>query len=428
MAASSMTSSKMPRNCICLLLLLSTTVVADELRTEFGGHTKFGLTAQEYPEQSLFRDFVGSSALDVDGELRFNFSASKGRWSFDTNYQLIALHGDAIELGRSLPPGSDLLFTTAPDDSRRLFDLTHVVNEAGKTVVLHRLDRLTMGYTSEKAVVRFGRQALSWGNGLFYSPMDLVNPFDPSAVDTEYKSGDDMLYLQYLRDNGDDVQGAYVARRDLLSGDVEADQATVALKYHGFKGEFEYDLLIAEHYKDTVVGIGGGHSIGGAIWRGDIVATHTDTDTYVQLVTNLTYSWMWRGKNMSGALEYFYNEFGQRSDSHDLISLANNPDLVARLTRGELFSLGRHYVAGSVMIEVTPLWLLTPTVLLNVPDKSALFQLVADYSMSDNMTLLASINLPVGPNGSEFGGIATGTPDRYLSGGPGLFAQIAWYF
>jgi len=37
---------------------------------------------------------------------------------------------------------------------------------------------------------------LSWGNGLVFSPMDIVNPFDPTAVDTEYKAGDDMLYGQ----------------------------------------------------------------------------------------------------------------------------------------------------------------------------------------------------------------------------------------
>ncbi len=77
---------------------------------------------------------------------------------------------------------------------------------------------------------------------------------------------------------------------------------------------------------------------------------------------------------------------------------------------------------------MTPLWMLTPTMLANVTDPSALFQLVTNYSLSDNMTVLASINVPLGPKGSEFGGIETGVSDRYLSGGAGLFAQIAWYF
>jgi hypothetical protein len=131
---------------------------------------------------------------------------------------------------------------------------------------------------------------------------------------------------------------------------------------------------------------------------------------------------------MSGAIEYFYNGFGQRSGEYDPIRLGNNPDLIDRISRGELFSIGRHYLAGSVMIEMTPLWGLTPTVLTNVADPSGLFQLVSNYSVSDNMTFLASINVPLGPKETEFGGISAGQPDRYLSGGAGLFAQLAWYF
>lgn len=415
-------------SCLFLLLFLSAAGTADDKNFELGGHTKFALTSQAYPDQSLFRDIVGANTLDVRGGLRLNLSADAERWSFDAAYQLLGLNGDSVELARAVPGGTNIFFPALPNDDRRLFNLTDVIDENDNTMALHRLDRLTVGYTSEKAVVRFGRQALSWGNGLFYAPMDLVNPFDPATVDTEYKSGDDMLYLQYLRDSGDDVQGAYVVRRNPLSGDVESGQSTAALKYHGFLGEAEYDLLVADHYGDTVAGVGAGKSVGGAVWRGDIVVTRTDDDTTVQLVTNVSYSWNWFERNMSGAIEYFFNGFGQNAGDYDPASLGNNTDLVARVARGELFSIGRHYLAASVMIEITPLWGLTPTVLANIDDPSGLFQLVSNYSLSDNMTLLASINVPMGPKGTEFGGISAGQPDRYLSGGEGLFAQLAWYF
>jgi len=423
-----MTSSKMLPRLLIAMLVLSSAVFADDSETEIGGHTKLSLTGQAYPEQSVFRDLVGRDSLDATGDFRLNFKFNSDRWSVDAAYQLLALHGDSVELGRLLPGGTEIFFPGLPNDDRRLFDLTHVVRDSGKTSLLHRLDRLTFGYASEKAVIRFGRQALSWGNGLFYAPMDLVNPFDPATVDTEYKAGDDMLYTQYLRDSGDDVQGAYVVRRRPENGDVESNESTAAVKYHGFLGDAEYDLLLAEHYGDAVLGLGGGKSIGGAIWRADIVATDTDIDTYLQFVTNFTYSWNWFDRNMSGAIEYFYNGFGQRSGHYDPASLANNPDLLDRVVRGELFSIGRHYFAGSVLIEMTPLWSITPTVLTNLADPSGLFQLVTNYSVSDDITFLGSINVPVGPKGSEFGGIESGLPDRYLSGGAGLFAQIAWYF
>ena len=91
-----------------------------------------------------------------------------------------------------------------------------------------------------------------------------------------------------------------------------------------------------------------------------------------------------------------------------LAALARVPEdasLLERLARRELYALGRNYLAGSLMIEMSPLWLLTPTLLANVDDPSALLQLVTQYSLSDNMTFLGSINVPIGYDGSEFGGI-----------------------
>ena len=399
-----------------LLLLLLPMLACADLTTEFGGHTKFRAVGQSYPDNSLFRDVVGSETLDIAALLRLNLKLKSGNWTFDSAYQLLGLQGEGLKLSRPL------------NDDRRLFNLTDVISESSDSVFLHRLDRLWVGYTSEKAVVRVGRQALSWGNGLAYAPMDLVNPFDPASIDTEYKAGDDMAYVQYLQDNGNDVQLAYVARRNLQTGDVDADEATAAVKYHGFAGESEYDLLVASSYGDPVVGLGTSRGMGGAVWSADLVGTDTDRDTYVQFVTNLMYSWTWAGKNMSGAIEYYFNGFGQKDGQYDPLNLASNPDLLVRLVRGELFALGRHYISGNVMIEMTPLWTVTPTVLINVADPSALLQVVTSYSLSDNMTFLGSINVPIGPDGSEFGGIESGLPDRYLSRGAGLFAQLAWYF
>jgi len=368
-----------------LLLVASTVAFADGTTYEFGGHSKLRLLAQSYPDDSLFRDLAGASSVDTVGELRLNFSAKKDKWSLHADYQLIAINSDFLPAG-------------LPDDNSRLFDLTSVLNDGDDNAILHRLDRFWVGYAGEKTVVRFGRQALSWGNGLIFAPMDLVNPFDPTTIDTEYKTGDDMLYVQRPRDNGDDIQAAVVFRRDLLSGDVESDEATVALKYHGFAGDNEYDVLVAEHHDNTVFGVGFARSVGGAIWRGDVVVTDSSGDTVTEVVSNLSYSWIWGGKNMSGAVEYYYNGFDT------------------------------HYVAASLAIEMSPLWMLTPTVLTNVNDPSGLLQLVTQYSLSDNMTFLGSLNIPMGANGTEFGGPESAIPGRYLSVDAGVFAQFAWYF
>ncbi|MBD3871340.1 MAG: hypothetical protein IFK91_00285 [Acidobacteria bacterium] len=402
--------------------------LAGDTTFNLGGHVKPQLIVTGYPDDSLFRDVFGSSSEDVNLDARIVLGIDHERWSFDVDYQFIVVHGDQVEFSRELPPELRLLYPHLPTDRMRLFNLTHVFTDSGKTAVLNRLDRLAVSYTSDKVVMKFGRQAISWGNGFIYTAMDIFNPFDPAAVDKEFKTGDDMLYGQYLRWNGDDLQGVMVFRRDLLTGDVEADVSSLAFKYHGMVGGGEYDTLVARHYGDTLIGAGGNHGLGGAVWNGDLVVTFTDEDTVPSLVTNLTYSWMWGGKNVSGVVEYFYNGFGQADGCYTAECLEDNPELLSRLARGELFTLGRNYLAVSAMFELHPLFLLTPNVFVNIGDPSAFLQVVFQNDLKQNLVLLSSVNLPIGAGGTEFGGLPTEIPGLYLSTGPSIFVQLAWYW
>lgn len=305
-------------------------------------------------------------------------------------------------------------------------DLTWEIKDSGRTRLVHRFDRLHVNYTSDSTVIRIGRQAVSWGNGLLYNPMDFLNPFDPTAVDKEYKSGDDMIYGQYLLSNGDDIQLLAVARRDVQTGDIETEEHSVGMKYHAFIGEREIDVLLAEHYQDRVVGLGLTSSLAGAIWRSDLVYTQTDEDNYWSGVTNLSYSWMSFGKNTSGQIEYFYNGFGQADG--DYSDLQSNEELLLRFRRGELFNYAKQYIAASSTIELTPLITFTPGVFHNLDDSSSLIQLIGNFNLSQNWQSFLAINVPVGKKCTEYGGLNSGVGNRYISNQYSLIAQLAWYF
>ena len=88
----------------------------------------------------------------------------------------------------------------------------HLHRPATSRCDTQRIDRLSIAYTGAHLVVRAGRQALTWGAGLVFRPMDLFDPFAPDATDTEYKPGTDMLYGQYLFDDGSDLQAVIVPR------------------------------------------------------------------------------------------------------------------------------------------------------------------------------------------------------------------------
>ena len=417
---------------LCMLIVSTAAIADDHLPAFKGGHTKYLFLLNSFPDDSLFPELVGSPAIDHKGDLRLKFDWQTNKLSLVSDYQLIAQHGDSVSLASKLP-GVAIIPNPVSDDSKRLFDLTRVIKQNDNSIVAHRLDRFYADLTTSKTVVRFGRQAISWGNGLVFTPMDFFNPFDPATVDKEYKAGDDMLYGQYLQANGNDLQAVWVIRRD-NDGDISNDVKSLAAKYHGFIGEQEYDLLLAEHYDDSIVGLGGITNIGGAIWRGDLTLTRTGASTLASsknitsLVTSLSYSWLGWGHNFSGVIEYFYNGFGQSNGDYSPAALASNPELVERVVRGELFTLGRHYLALSAMVEMTPLWLLTPNAFINLDDHSFLFQLVSAYDFKQDWQLLAAISLPMGAAGTEYGGIDSTVAGKQLSTELNLFAQLAWYF
>jgi hypothetical protein len=392
-----------------------------------GGHAKYRFTRQSFPANSVYRDLLGSAAIDQSLETRLKLNARRERWDVVADYQFIAIHADTLPLAEQLP-GSALPVNAVINDDRRWWNLTYGFGNDDRTAFVHRLDRLSVGFTTERTAWRFGRQAISWGNGMVFTPMDVFNPFDPSAVDKEYKTGDDMLYGQYGFDNGNDLQAVAVVRRDPLTGEVGMDHSSLAFKYHGFLGMDEYDLLAAEHYGDQILGLGGNVALGGAVWRGDITWTRTDHDDLVSAVSSLSYSWNWGGKNLTGVLELYHNGFGQENSAYAPADLLRNPDLLERVERGELFTLARNYLALSATIEMNPLFLLIPNLFVNLDDPSALAQLVAQFDVRQNFLFMAALNVPVGPAGSEYGGIESPIDGKYFSSGPGLFAQLAWYF
>jgi hypothetical protein len=80
------------------------------------------------------------------------------------------------------------------------------------------------------------------------------------------------------------------------------------------------------------------------------------------------------------------------------------------------------------MMEITPLWLLTPNLFINANDGSMLAQLVNTYDFKQDWRILTALALPVGPAGTEFGGIQSSVPGKTYSTGLSLFVQLAWYF
>jgi hypothetical protein len=367
---------------------------------------------------------------DTDAWLRLMWSGeTTSGWSLDTAYVAELRQGGGVALTRreheALPASYVDSATTAP------LLLTRTVSDHGERNSTQRIDRLSLGYSGNHLVLRIGRQALTWGSGLVFHPMDLFNPFAPDATYTAYKPGSDMIYGQWLFDSGADVQGVIVPRRDPATGHVAADQASSGIKWHGFldrDGRLGADLMLARDYRSKVLGLGLSGSAAGAALTAEIVPTQLpDGGWRTSLLANAQYAWTWGEHNVSAYVELFRNGFGLEGRSHDLTDLPT--DLAERLARGEMFTVSRNYLAAGIDLQWTPLFDLKPTLIANLDDSSTLFVAQAIYDLSQYTAVTAGLQWGHGDRGSEYGGLATNPgAGIYVSPAQRIYARFTWYY
>jgi hypothetical protein len=375
----------------------------------WGGHLRAIATATEIDDRSVYQYAEAGPYVDAQAEMRLKNEIFIGdRWTLETHYEFVAAGGETFENTsrlRDMLPGPVVEAGTATvGDDRRFFNLTRTVVSDDDRTVYHRLDRFNLPWPPPGGSLRIGRQALTWGNGMVFNPMDLFNPFSPDAVQRDYKTGDDMVLGQatFGRREG---QVLYAPRRDAETGELSDSRSSLAGKLHWSFDALETDLLLARHYDDRVFGWGATGTVGDAAWRVDALYTRVDggyrRNDYLQAVANLDVTWVWGGKNVYGLVELYYNGMGRNGDYARALSDAYTVD---RLSRGDLFALGRCYLAGMWQIELHPLLRHDWTAIVNLEDPSGLLmpQLLWDVTADTRIILGAQWNW--GARGTEYGG------------------------
>ena len=370
--------------------------------------------------QSLAAALGARQRNDVLGELRVSWAPRIGTWSFDAAYTIGFDAGD----GPAYAPLA--ILPAAPP--RSWWDLTDTFIADRRLTATQRIDRLSVAYTGTHLVLRAGRQALTWGAGLVFRPMDLFDPFAPDATDTEYKPGTDMLYGQYLFDDGTDLQAVIVPRPAKRGGGLTADASSFALHLHTTISGLQTTWLIARDHGDTVIGLGLNGSLGGATWNAEIIPTMVrGGGTYTSALLNITDAGKLWDRDVTYFAEYFHNGFGVEAAHYTLASLP--APLIGRLLRGQVFNTGRDYLAAGAQIQWTPLLQIAPTLIANLDDRSVYAIGEATWSLSDNLNLIVGAQLPIGPARTEFGGLPLLAPTPpYLEAPARVYLQLRRYF
>jgi len=382
----------------------------------------FGIT-QLLPQDDLQRAVDGTPIHEGSADMRLMFRDAIDGWHLLADLTTLYEGGDQFAFS-SAPEST--LDQTPRDDRLRFMNLTWTLDDGPRHQVIQRFDRLVIEYRADGWGVTVGRQAISWGSGIVFQPLDLFAPFAPTTVDRDYKPGEDLVMVDGVTDAGSDWQFVGVFRRN-VQGERTTSVDSFGGKWRGNIGATEVELLGGRHYRDNVIGASVKHPVGGALLRTDWLLTDLEEGGIeFSGIVNLDYSFTWLDRSWYVFGEYFHSGFGTNDQP---IELNNLPAALRdRLLRGELFTLMQDYTAFGAQLQWHPLVTQSLTVIGNLHDGSSLVQTQLSYESSDSQHVDAGYVRNLGGNGDEYGAIPLPAPAGGLTTGGGSQWYLRWAY
>lgn len=265
------------------------------------------------------------------------------------------------------------------DPPQRL-DLNWTV-AAGDAVEIHQqLFRALATVYFGQSHVTLGRQRIAWGTGFAWNPTDIINPFNPGAIEAGERSGADAAYAS--------LQLNATSRLELVGALGDHSNVFGARASTNFRS-YDVSVMGAAIGSSWLAGADFAGYLGGAGLRGE--AAYSSSTRTVRTVLNADYSF---AAGIYGLVEWYFNGEG-----------AGDKRNYDRSSSGlvRTFSLARHYGALSVSASLTPLIGGGVYGLANLNDGSVLAGPSLVFSLAPNLELAASTYFFLGGPGTEYG-------------------------
>ncbi|ALC17095.1 hypothetical protein DSOUD_2333 [Desulfuromonas soudanensis] len=243
------------------------------------------------------------------------------------------------------------------------------------------IDRLNLSATLGGIDWVAGRQAIGFGRILLFSPLDVIAPFPPDALDAEVRPGVDALKGVRYFGLGGQLGGTVVF------GDEKRNNAWLATVSYNLRG---IDILALGGVlrEREMIGAGLAGSLGGLGLKGEIsVYDGKDVglaggDRENRFAIGAAEGWYRFDSGLVLIAEYLYNGAGANEPA-DYPQVAASAPFVEGLS----FLLGRHYLLLGPSWEAHPLVTLNALVISNLTDGSLLLRPLLDISLADNFDL-----------------------------------------
>ncbi len=329
-----------------------------------GSLKSFNLYSENFPsadqEGALSADRI---RLDLTGQLLQRFDLE-----FSLDQQLLWVSRAGV--------------VALPENSvNRRFDLQKNWHEGERFSGQLQVDRLNLRGKMGDFNWSFGRQAVGFGRISLFSPLDIIAPFPPDAIDVDVRSGVDAIRATRYFGMAGQVGGIAV--------------------FGAEKKDNSYLLTLGENFKNIdVLAIGGrlrgrsmlGFGLGGEVGKVGLKAelswyqgTDVDQpqgDLYDDFGMAAVEGWYRFDNGLVLLGEYLFNGIG--SDN------PNEYPLVARsapISEGLSFLLARHYLLLGPSYQFHPLVTASGLLIYNIEDHSSLLRPQLVISLADNLQL-----------------------------------------
>ena len=289
-------------------------------------------------------------------------------------------------------------------------DLSWTNDDDGTLTMNGRIDWLSLRMNYPGIDVTLGRQPIGFGNGLFFTPMDLVNPFTVTTIDTEYRPGVDSIRVDGFMGMSGKITGVAA-----YAGDWDLEGTVLAMHGQGTIGVTDFSGFVGSIHAEPVFGVGIVTSLGPVGLHSDTTVTlPVDDDAFVRSVVGA--SWAQGNTNLAG--EVYVQTFGA-SDPDQYLVVAT----LDRFARGEVWQMGRYYAAVSLGHQITPLIGSSLALIANLQDPSAMLAPNLSWSVSENADLSLGGYVGLGKHPDEVDPLDLINPATFQPWGPKKLAS-----
>ena len=350
-----------------LLLLLFPALCRAAIITDpqLGGSLK---TLNLYLDRSPANPNTG---LLSSGRLRLDLTSRlAGRYDLQVSAEQQLLWSDPAEL-ISLPKTS----------FNRLLDWEKSWNSAGRWSTQLQLDRFNLSGETAGLHWAVGRQAIGLGHISIFSPLDVIAPFPPDAIDVDVRPGVDAVKL--VRYFGLAGQFGGVA----VFGDRPQHNSYLLLVGEN-PGNLDLLLLVGSLRDRPMIGGGLAGELGSLGLKGELSwyrgtrVGQPDGDLYEDFAIAAVESWYRFDNGLILLAEYLYNGAGSNQPREYPLVAASAP-----LQEGLSFLLGRDYLLLGPSYELHPLVTASGLLIYNLGDNSSLIRPQLAVSLADNLQL-----------------------------------------